>query len=304
MTHTKKRRYRNSSTFLFHAMLFFPVALLFLYNVLPIPAGILMAFQNFQPGKGFFGSEFVGFKNFIRLWRLPDTLPALRNTVVIAVWKIAGNLMVPIVFALLLNEIRVKWFKRTVQTITYLPYFLSWAVIGGILRSLFQYDGMVNGVLTSLGMERIMFLGSNSWFPVIAIVSDVWKDMGYNMIIFLAAITNVDPALHESAALDGANRWQQAWHITLPTIRPIVVMLLVLSLGSVLSAGMEQILLLYNPMVYESADIIDTLVYRLGLVNHQWSLSAAVGMMKSAISFVLVAVSYRIAVKYFDYQVF
>lgn len=176
--------------------------------------------------------------------------------------------------------------------------------MGGILRNLFEYDGMVNGLLQSLGLERIMFLGSNTWFPLIVIVSDVWKDMGYNMIIFLAAITNVDPALNESAALDGANRWQQIWHITLPTIRPIVVMLLVLSLGSVLSAGMEQILLLYNPMVYESADIIDTLVYRLGLVNHQWSLSAAVGMMKSAISFILVVISYRIATKHFDYQVF
>lgn len=130
------------------------------------------------------------------------------------------------------------------------------------------------------------------------------KDMGYNMIIFLAAITNVDPALNESAALDGANRWHQTWHITLPTIRPIIVMLLVLALGTVFSAGQEQIMLLYNPMVYESSDIIDTLVYRTGLVNHQWSLSAAVGMMKSVISFLLVAFSYRLATKHFDYQVF
>ena len=176
--------------------------------------------------------------------------------------------------------------------------------MSGVLRSLFQYDGMINGLLSKFGIDPIMFLGSNTWFPIIIIVSDVWKDMGYNMIIFLAAITNVDPTLHESAALDGANRWQQIWHITLPAIRPIVVMLLVLSLGSVLSAGMEQIMLLYNPMVYKSADIIDTLVYRLGLVNHQWSLSAAVGMMKSVISFVLVVISYRIASKRFNYQVF
>ena len=176
--------------------------------------------------------------------------------------------------------------------------------MSGVLRSLFQYDGMINGLLAKFGVDPVMFLGSNTWFPFIIIVSDVWKDMGYNMIIFLAAITNVDPALNESAALDGANRFQQIWHITLPAIRPIVVMLLVLSLGSVLSAGMEQIMLLYNPMVYKSADIIDTLVYRLGLVNHQWSLSAAVGMMKSVISFILVVVSYRIASKHFNYQVF
>jgi len=159
-------------------------------------------------------------------------------------------------------------------------------------------------LLGRIGIDPIMFLGSNTWFPIIIILSDVWKDMGYNMIIFLAAITGVDPALNESAALDGANRWKQIWHITLPTIRPIVVMLLVLSLGSVLSAGMEQIMLLYNPMVYKSSDIIDTLVYRLGLVNHQWSLSTAVGMMKSVVSFILVVISYRIASKHFDYQVF
>ena len=193
---------------------------------------------------------------------------------------------------------------RMAQTVFFLPYFLSWAVMGGVLRNLFQYDGMVNELLGRIGIDPIMFLGSNTWFPIIIILSDVWKDMGYNMIIFLAAITGVDPALNESAALDGANLWQQIWHITLPTIRPIVVMLLVLSLGSVLSAGMEQIMLLYNPMVYKSSDIIDTLVYRLGLVNHQWSLSTAVGMMKSVVSFILVVISYRIASKHFDYQVF
>ena len=193
---------------------------------------------------------------------------------------------------------------RMAQTVFFLPYFLSWAVMGGVLRNLFQYDGMVNELLGRIGIDPIMFLGSNTWFPIIIILSDVWKDMGYNMIIFLAAITGVDPALNESAALDGANRWKQIWHITLPTIRPIVVMLLVLSLGSVLSAGMEQIMLLYNPMVYKSSDIIDTLVYRLGLVNHQWSLSTAVGMMKSVVSFILVVISYRIASKHFDYQVF
>lgn len=238
------------------------------------------------------------------MFALPTFWPVVRNTLLISVSKIILRLVVPLVIAILLNEVVSNRFKRVAQTVFFLPYFLSWAVMGGILRNLFEYDGMVNGVLSSLGMERIMFLGSNTWFPIIIILSDVWKDMGYNMIIFLAAITNVDPSLNESAALDGANRWQQIWHITLPTIRPIVVMLLVLSLGSVLSAGMEQILLLYNPMVYESADIIDTLVYRLGLVNHQWSLSAAVGMMKSAISFLLVVISYRIATKHFDYQVF
>ena len=266
--------------------------------------GLVMAFQDFTPLKSFENSPWVGLQNFRDMLALPTFWSVVRNTLVISLSKIVLRLLVPLVIALLLNEVINEKFKRVAQTVFFLPYFLSWAVMGGILRSLFQYDGMVNSVLTSLGIERIMFLGSNTWFPIIVILSDVWKDMGYNMIIFLAAITNVDPALNESAALDGANRWQQIWNITLPTIRPIVVMLLVLSLGSVLSAGLDQVMLLYNPMVYESGDIIDTLVYRLGLVNHQWSLSAAVGLMKSVISFVLVVLSYRVATKRFDYQVF
>ena len=266
--------------------------------------GLVMAFQDFTPLKSFENSPWVGLQNFRDMLALPTFWSVVRNTLVISLSKIVLRLLVPLVIALLLNEVINEKFKRVAQTVFFLPYFLSWAVMRGILRSLFQYDGMVNSVLTSLGMERIMFLGSNTWFPIIVILSDVWKDMGYNMIIFLAAITNVDPALNESAALDGANRWQQIWNITLPTIRPIVVMLLVLSLGSVLSAGLDQVMLLYNPMVYESGDIIDTLVYRLGLVNHQWSLSAAVGLMKSVISFILVVLSYRVATKRFDYQVF
>lgn len=257
----------------FYLMLIPGVTFLIIFSYLPM-FGLVMAFQDFTPLRSFKNSPWVGLKNF------RDML------------------------ALLLNEVVHHKFMRMAQTVFFLPYFLSWAVMGGVLRNLFQYDGMVNELLGRIGIDPIMFLGSNTWFPIIIILSDVWKDMGYNMIIFLAAITGVDPALNESAALDGANRWQQIWHITLPTIRPIVVMLLVLSLGSVLSAGMEQIMLLYNPMVYKSSDIIDTLVYRLGLVNHQWSLSTAVGMMKSVVSFILVVISYRIASKHFDYQVF
>ena len=287
----------------YYLMLIPGVVFTLIFSYLPM-FGLVMAFQDFTPLRSFTGSEWVGLQNFKDMLALPTFWSVVRNTLAISVSKIILRLLVPLVIAILLNEVLSNRFKRVAQTVFFLPYFLSWAVMGGILRSLFEYDGMVNGLLQSFGLERIMFLGSNTWFPIIVILSDVWKDMGYNMIIFLAAITNVDPALNESAALDGANRWQQIWHITLPTIRPIVVMLLVLSLGSVLSAGMEQILLLYNPMVYESADIIDTLVYRLGLVNHQWSLSAAVGMMKSAISFILVVISYRIATKHFDYQVF
>ena len=286
-----------------YVMLIPGVVFALVFNYLPM-FGLVMAFQDFSPLRSFTGSEWIGLRNFQDMLALPTFWTVVRNTLFISVVKILLRLLVPLILALLLNEVLNNAFKRTAQTVFFLPYFLSWAVMGGVLRELFEYDGTVNAFLPSFGLEPVMFPGSNPWFPLIIIVSDVWKDMGYNMIIFLAAITNVDPALNESAALDGASRWQQIWHITLPTIRPIVVMLLVLSLGSVLSAGQEQIMLLYNPMVYESSDIIDTLVYRLGLVNHQWSLSAAVGMMKSVISFLLVVISYRIATKHFDYQVF
>lgn len=287
----------------FYLMLIPGVTFLIIFSYLPM-FGLVMAFQDFTPLRSFKNSPWVGLKNFRDMLALPTFWNVVGNTLSISIAKIILRLLVPLILALLLNEVVHPKFMRMAQTVFFLPYFLSWAVMGGVLRNLFQYDGMVNELLGRIGIDPIMFLGSNTWFPIIIILSDVWKDMGYNMIIFLAAITGVDPALNESAALDGANRWKQIWHITLPTIRPIVVMLLVLSLGSVLSAGMEQIMLLYNPMVYKSSDIIDTLVYRLGLVNHQWSLSTAVGMMKSVVSFILVVISYRIASKHFDYQVF
>ena len=287
----------------FYLMLIPGVTFLIIFSYLPM-FGLVMAFQDFTPLRSFKNSPWVGLKNFRDMLALPTFWNVVGNTLSISIAKIILRLLVPLILALLLNEVVHHKFMRMAQTVFFLPYFLSWAVMGGVLRNLFQYDGMVNELLGRIGIDPIMFLGSNTWFPIIIILSDVWKDMGYNMIIFLAAITGVDPALNESAALVGANRWQQIWHITLPTIRPIVVMLLVLSLGSVLSAGMEQIMLLYNPMVYKSSDIIDTLVYRLGLVNHQWSLSTAVGMMKSVVSFILVVISYRIASKHFDYQVF
>ena len=287
----------------FYLMLLPGVLFTLVFAYFPM-AGLVMAFQDFTPLRGFEHSAWVGLKNFRDMLALPTFWNVVGNTLFISICKIILRLIVPLILALQLNEVIHPKFMKFAQTVFFLPYFLSWAVVSGILRNLFQYDGMINALLAKFGMEPIMFLGSNTWFPLIIILSDVWKDMGYDTILFLAAIAGVDPALHEAAALDGANRWQQIWHVTLPTIRPIVVMLLVLSLGGVLSAGMDQVMLLYNPMVYKSADIIDTLVYRLGLVNHQWSLSTAVGMMKSVISFVLVVASYRIAAKYFDYQIF
>lgn len=303
-------RYRKD-TRLYHLMLLIPVLILFIYNILPIPAGILMSFQNFQPGKGFLGSKFVGLKNFQRLIALPDTLPALVNTLVIAIWKISGNLVMAVIFALLLNEIRSKWFKRTVQTVTYLPYFLSWVILAGIMikflspGSTASSMGFLNTLLVRLGLvkEPIYFLGTNETFRGSVIVSDIWKNFGYNSIVYLAALTGIDPTLYEAAAVDGAGRWKQTIHVTLPGIAPFVALMTILAIGNVLNAGFDQIFNLYSPAVYASGDIIDTLVYRLGMENSQYSLSAAVGLLKSIASCILVVAGYKIADKYAGYRV-
>ncbi|MCI9324916.1 MAG: sugar ABC transporter permease [Lachnospiraceae bacterium] len=302
---------QKKDTLMFHLMLLIPVIILFIYNILPIPAGILMAFQNFQPGKGFLKSGFAGLENFRKLWILPDTMPALRNTLIIAIWKIIGNLVIPVGFALMLNEVVAKPFKRIVQTITYLPYFLSWVIMAGILIKFLSPGsaaippGFLNTVLMKLGIisEPVYFLGTNATFRGTMVVSDIWKNFGYNTIVYLAALTGIDPTLYEAAAVDGAGRWKQTLHITIPRIAPFIALMTILSIGNVLNAGFDQIFNLYSPAVYESGDIIDTLVYRLGLVNKQYSLSAAVGLLKSAVSCFLVLLGYKIADKYAGYKV-
>ena len=302
---------QKKDTLMFHLMLLIPVIILFIYNILPIPAGILMAFQNFQPGKGFLKSGFAGLENFRKLWILPDTMPALRNTLIIAIWKIIGNLVIPVGFALMLNEVVAKPFKRIVQTITYLPYFLSWVIMAGILIKFLSPGsaaippGFLNTVLMKLGIisEPVYFLGTNATFRGTMVVSDIWKNFGYNTIVYLAALTGIDPTLYEAAAVDGAGRWKQTLHITIPGIAPFIALMTILSIGNVLNAGFDQIFNLYSPAVYESGDIIDTLVYRLGLVNKQYSLSAAVGLLKSAVSCFLELLGYKIADKYAGYKV-
>ncbi|MGN1142719.1 MAG: ABC transporter permease [Oliverpabstia sp.] len=295
----------------FHMMLLLPCLLLFIFNYLPI-FGLVMAFQDFQPGLGFLKSEWVGLDNFRTLMKLPNFLPALRNTLVIAVGKIIGNLVIPIAFALLLNEVGHQWFKKTAQTITYLPYFLSWIVLAGIFTNFLsqgstQTDtGFLNTVLMNIGLIKtpIDFLGNKMLFPWTMIFTDVWKNFGYNAIVYLAALTGIDPGLYEAAAIDGAGRWKQTIHVTLPGIAPIIVLMTVLSIGGILNAGFDQIFNMYSASVYATGDIIDTLVYRLGLVNQQYSLSAAVGFFKSVVSGILIVVSYKLAEKFAGYRVF
>jgi putative aldouronate transport system permease protein len=288
-----------------HVMLFPGILLILIFNYVPM-AGLVIAFQKFIPSKGMFGKqEWIGFDNFTYVFSLPGFKQAMGNTVIIAAWKIVLGLLVPVVFALLLNEVRHMRFKKTIQTIVYLPYFLSWVVLGGIFIDLLSPgSGIVNGIITSLGGESIFFLGDNRYFKGTLIVTDVWKTFGYNAIVYLAAIVGVDTSLYEAAETDGANRWQQIWHITLPGIRGIVVLMMVLSLGNVLNAGFDQVFNLYTKAVYESGDILDTFIYRLGLIDAQYGAATAVGLFKSIISTIFISTSYYLAYKFSNYRIF
>jgi len=276
-----------------------------IYSYIPM-IGVVIAFQRFIPAKGLFGpQEWVGLGNFRYMLTLPDTFRILRNTIFISSMKIIAGLIIPIIIALLINEIRKEWFKRTVQTIIYLPHFLSWVIFAGILIDILSpSEGIVNRILESIGISQIYFLGSPKWFPYTMVLTDLWKSFGFSTIVYLAALTNISPTLYEAAEIDGANRWQQTWHITLPGMRPIIVLLATLSLGNVLNAGFEQIFNLYSPQVYETGDIIDTFVYRIGLIQAQYGLATAVGLLKSVVSFGLIGLSYYLAYRFADYRIF
>ncbi|UNK16150.1 ABC transporter permease subunit [Paenibacillus sp. N3/727] len=286
-----------------HLMLVPGVIVTLIYAYGPM-AGLVMAFQQFEPLSGFFKSKFIGFDNFRYVFELPDFNQVLWNTVVIALFKMVLFLLVPLILALLLNEVTKKWFSRFIQSAIFLPFFLSWTVLGGVVIELFSLHGPVNAMLTSIGLEPIMFMLDNQWFRGIVIGSDVWKGMGYNMIVMLAAITGINATLYEAAEVDGAGRWKQLIHITLPGMAPILILLGVLSLGGILNAGFEQILIMYNPTVYEGSDIIDTFVYRLGMFSQQFGPAAAIGLFKSVISLGLVSATYYAAYKYNNYRIF
>lgn len=287
----------------YHLMLLPVMAFLVIFHILPM-FGVIIAFEKFIPTRGFFGSEFVGLKYFQQMLKMSISWRIFRNTVVIAVWKIAMNMVVPITFSILLNEVRVEGFKRTAQTIIYLPHFLSWVVLAIPIMNIFAYDGVVNNIVRAFGGSPILFMSSNSWFRPILIMTDVWKEFGFGTIVYLAAITGIDPALYEAAVIDGATRGQRMLHVTLPGMLPTIVLLATRNLGNVLSAGFDQIYNLYSPAVYEVGDIIDTYVYRAGLLEMNYSLSTAVGLMKSAISIVLILTSNRLAYKLANYRIF
>ncbi len=287
-----------------HFMILPGLALVLIYCYGPM-IGIAMAFERYIPTRGITGSEWIGMDNFRYLLDMPDSMDVLRNTVVISFMKIVAGLFVPIVVALLLNEVRKESFKRGIQTMIYLPHFLSWIILGGVLIDILSpTNGFVNDLLGWFGIEPIYFLGSNNWFRVVLVTSDVWKEFGFNTIVYLAALTGINPSLYEAAIVDGANRWKQTFHVTLPGMLSIIVLLAVLSLGNVLNAGFDQVFNLYSPQVYETGDIIDTFVYRTGLVETQYGVATAAGLFKSVVSCIFVIAAYVMAYRFANYRIF
>ena len=275
-----------------------------LFSYVPM-YGIVLAFQKYNPTKSMLNQHWVGFRYFEKLFGMADFYQILGNTLEIALLKIVTLLFFSLLLALLLNELKNRYLRSAAQSLMIFPHFLSWIILGGLVKSVFAKYGIVNQFLLSLGMsEPIYFMGKDIWFRVILVVSNLWQEAGFSAILFSAAISGVDVSLYEAAKIDGASRLQQTWHITLKSIMPFVVLLVILNMGNILNAGFDQVFNLYNGVVMESSDIVDTYVYRVGLMGAQYSFGTAVGLFKSVISCVLIGCSYWIADKKLKYRVF
>ncbi|WP_127484656.1 ABC transporter permease [Paenibacillus ehimensis] len=291
-------------------LLLLPGALYFLiFKYVPM-FGIVMAFQEYSPFLGVTGSEWVGFRHFIDLFQYDQFWRLLRNTLLISFYNIVFYFPAPIIVALLLNELAREWFKRTIQTIVYLPHFISWVVVGSITYILLNTEtGLVNQFIVSFGGEAHNFLADPNSFRTMIVLQNIWKEVGWGTIIFLAALSGVDTQLYEAATVDGANRWHKLWHVTLPALRSTILILLILRLGNVLDVGFEQIFLMLNDLVYPVGDVFETFVYRegiggAGLGGGRFSFGVAVGLFKSVVGLILVLGANRLAKKFGEEGVF
>lgn len=288
----------------FHLMILPAAVMVLIFKYLPL-GGLVIAFQDYSPIFKITEQEWVGFGNFEYIFSLPQFWSVIKNTIWIASMKIVGDMVVPVIFALLLTEVRSKAYKSTLQTVVFLPHFISWVALAGIFAEILSIEsGIVNQAITVLGGQPVYFLGDPKVFPYTLLFTAIWKHFGWNAIVYLAAITNVDTSLYEAAYLDGANRFRQVWHVTLPCILPMIILMSVLGIGNILRAGFEQVFNMYSPQVYSTGDIIDTFVYRLGLVNFQFGTASAVGLFQSAVSFVLIMLGYWLADRVAGYRVF
>jgi len=279
-------------------LLLLPGILYFIvYRYIPM-AGLVIAFQDYNPFVGFAGSDWVGFKHFKHLFDSPEVIRVLKNTIQISLLQIFVAFPVSIILALMLNELRNETYKRFIQSMVYLPHFLSWVVVVGIFVVFLRGEGLINSVLTSLGLETIPFLTDPAFFKPIVILQVIWKEAGWGTIIFLAALAGVNPQLYEAAVIDGASRWRQLWHITLPAIRSVIIILFILRLGNVMETGFEQIFLMLNPFNTDTGNVLDTYVYFKGIQQGNISFATAVGMFKGLVGLILVVGANKLAKKF------
>ena len=285
---TQYRRHKGLLLLVAPGLAFFLV-----FNYLPM-FGLVLAFKEFRLSAGILGSEWSGLENFSRLFGGADFPNALRNTITISLLRLLFGFFAPIALALMLNEIRVSWYKRTVQTVTYIPYFLSWVILGGIFLMIFSQSGPANQITQLFGVSPIEFLTNDFWFIVVVIATGIWQAAGYGAVIYLAALAGISPDLYEAAVVDGAGRWKQTLHITIPGLVPTIITLFILNLGHVLNAGFDQIYNMYNPMVYDAADIIDTYVLRR-IVLMDFGLATGAGLFKSVVGLLMVVLANSLA---------
>ncbi|MDR1220387.1 MAG: ABC transporter permease subunit [Treponema sp.] len=285
-------------------LLFAPILAYFIiFNYLPM-IGVFMAFQDYSAIRGFLGSKFVGFANFIQFFSGPDFLRILRNTLAISFLGLIIGSPITLIFALSVNELYLAWFKKGVQTISYMPYFVSAVVVCGLVLDFVSSNGIITNLLVAMGLPRQNLLNNPRYFWWINLATELWQTVGYGSIIFIASLGNVNHELHEAAAIDGANRLSRVWHITLPALMPMIVTSVVLRCGMMLSVGFDKILLLYNPSIYETADVISTHVVRMGIERMQYGYSAAVGLFNSVVGVLLLFVSNAVSRKLTDSSVF
>ena len=277
-----------------YLMLLPGLVLLILLHYLPM-YGVILAFKEFNFSQGILGSRWVGLKYFREIFTDTYFLKALRNTLLISSLKLFVGFPIPVIFALLLNEVTNMKFKRIAQTISYLPYFVSWVILAGIFLTLFSPEGPINYLRGLFDKPPILFFAVPEYFIVLIVGTYIWRDLGWGAIIYLASLSSIDQNLYEAAYIDGAGRWKQTIHITIPSILPVVVIMLILNTGFILNAGFDQIFNLYNPMVMDVAEIIDTYVYKKGLVQMNYSYATAVGFFKSFVGWVLIVTTNKIA---------
>ncbi|WP_169089124.1 ABC transporter permease [Paenibacillus sp. PL91] len=290
-THFWKQVSRNR----FLYMLLVPVAAyLLLFKYAPM-AGEIIAFKNYRLADGIWGSPWVGFEQFGKLFSSKDFYVVLKNTLLLNVYHLIFAFPVPIFLAILLNEVRIEWYKRTLQNLLYIPHFISWIVLGSIVIALLSPStGFVSFLMKGLGLEPIYFMADKFWWPVTFIVSGIWKEAGFGTILYLAAMASIDPTLFEAAKMDGANKLRQIWHVTLPGIRSTIAILLILQVGRMMDVGFEQVYALRNPAVTSVAEVISTYVYTRGIVNLQYSYTTALGLFQSLIALILIVSVNRI----------